>query len=116
MTNEATTMHDEQEARREGWDVSGFEALHFFIAAVHAVAPDSHGLPNGSPLLEIRSGRELWDWCLGNNPVAGMLVADLSEEQQQTVREVLDRMVRERSGGNGAADLTAPLNIGVGTK
>ena len=29
---------------------------------------------------------------------------------------VLDGMVRERSGGNGPAVLTAALNIGVGTK
>ena len=30
--------------------------------------------------------------------------------------QVLDGMLRERSGGNGPAVLTAPLNIGVGTK
>ena len=32
------------------------------------------------------------------------------------MRQVLDGMLRERSGGNGPAVLTAPLNIGVGTK
>ena len=66
--------------------------------------------------IEVTSGRQLWDWCLGGNPIPGMLVADLTDEQRADVIEVLDRMVRERSGGDGPAVLTAPLNIGVGTK
>jgi ubiquinone/menaquinone biosynthesis C-methylase UbiE len=70
----------------------------------------------GAEILEFSSGLEMWDWCFGSNPVAGMLVADLSEEQRATVRDVLDGMLRERSGGNGAAVLTAPVNIGIGTK
>jgi hypothetical protein len=32
------------------------------------------------------------------------------------VREALDRMVGERSRGNGAAILTNPINVGIGTK
>ena len=66
--------------------------------------------------LEVGSGQQLWDWSLGSNPIPGMLVGDLTEEQKTTVRQVLDGMVRERSGGNGPAVLTAPLNIGIGTK
>ena len=66
--------------------------------------------------VEVRTGRQLWDWTLGGNPIPGMLVADLSEGQRSDVIEVLDRMIRERSGGTGTALLTAPLNIGVGTK
>jgi hypothetical protein len=53
---------------------------------------------------------------LGGNPIPGMLVSDLTDQQRSDVIEVLDRMVRERSDGNGPAVLTAPLNIGVGTK
>jgi hypothetical protein len=45
-----------------------------------------------------------------------MLVADLTDQQRADIIQVLDGMVRERSGGNGPAVLTAPLNIGVGTK
>jgi hypothetical protein len=48
--------------------------------------------------------------------MAGMIVGDLTDDQQATVRQVLDGMLRERTGGNGPAVLTAPLNIGVGTK
>jgi hypothetical protein len=66
--------------------------------------------------IEMRTGQQLWDWCLGGNPIAGMLVADLTDEQRAASIQVLDGIVRERSGGHGVAVLTAPLNIGVGTK
>jgi ubiquinone/menaquinone biosynthesis C-methylase UbiE len=62
------------------------------------------------------SGQEMWDWVMNGNPIGGMLVADLTEEQQATIRQVLDGMLRERSGGNGAAVLNNPVNIGIGTK
>jgi hypothetical protein len=66
--------------------------------------------------VEFRSGQQLWDWALNSNPIVGMIVGDLTEEQQATMRQVLDGMLRERTGGNGRTVLTAPLNIGVGTK
>lgn len=66
--------------------------------------------------VEFRSGQELWDWVLGSNPIAGMIVGDLTDDQRGTVRQVLDGMLRDRSGGDGPAVLTAALNIGVGTK
>jgi ubiquinone/menaquinone biosynthesis C-methylase UbiE len=66
--------------------------------------------------LEFRSGQHMWDWVMNGNPIAGMLVAHLSEEQKADVRRVLDGMLRERSGGNGAAVLTNPVHIGIGTK
>jgi hypothetical protein len=65
--------------------------------------------------IEVRSGLELWNWMLSSNPIAGTVVGDLTADQQATVRQVLDRMVGDRSGGTGAAVLTAPLTIGVGT-
>ena len=66
--------------------------------------------------ITVRTGQQLWDWCLGGNPIPGMLVADLTDGQRADIIRVLDGMVRERSGGTGPAVLTAPLNIGVGTK
>jgi ubiquinone/menaquinone biosynthesis C-methylase UbiE len=62
------------------------------------------------------SGQEMWDWVLYGNPIPGMLVADLEEEQLARLRQVLDGMLRERSGGNGRAVLTNAVNIGFGTK
>lgn len=62
------------------------------------------------------SGQEMWDWLMYGNPISGMLVADLTEEQRATIRQVLDGMLRERMGGNGRAVLTNAVNIGIGTK
>ena len=65
--------------------------------------------------MEFRSGRHMWDWIVNSNPLATMLVADLTNAQGNAVRDALDRMLRERSGGRGAAVLTDPNHIGVGT-
>jgi hypothetical protein len=66
--------------------------------------------------IAVRTGQQLWDWTMGGNPIPGMLVADLTDRQRMDIITVLDGMVRERSGGNREAVLTAPVNIGVGTK
>ena len=66
--------------------------------------------------VDVRSGQELWDWCLGSNPIPGMLIADLGDEQKASVRGKLDEMVAARSDERGVATLTAALNIGIGTK
>jgi ubiquinone/menaquinone biosynthesis C-methylase UbiE len=63
-----------------------------------------------------RSGQEMWDWVLYGNPIAGMMVADLSEDQRARLRQVLDGMLRERAGADGRAVLENAVNIGVGTK
>jgi ubiquinone/menaquinone biosynthesis C-methylase UbiE len=81
-------------------------------AGLTAVTVDT----NHQERITVRTGQQLWDWCLGGNPIPGMLVADLTDAQRADIIQVLDGMVRERSGDNGPAVLTAPLNIGVGTK
>jgi hypothetical protein len=65
--------------------------------------------------LAFASGQEMWDWVLHSNPLAGMAVRDLTEDQRGRLRQVLDEMLR-RSNGSGPAILTNPVNIGVGTK
>ena len=67
-------------------------------------------------ILEIKSGRQLWDWCLGSNPIPGMLVADLDDHQKATMLRKLDGLIDERANQNGVALITAPLNVGLGTK
>jgi ubiquinone/menaquinone biosynthesis C-methylase UbiE len=81
-------------------------------AGLTAVTVDT----NHQERITVRTGQQLWDWCLGGNPIPGMLVADLTDGQRADIIRVLDGMVRERSGGTGPVVLTAPLNIGVGTK
>jgi SAM-dependent methyltransferase len=66
--------------------------------------------------VEFPSGQQMWDWVFNSNPIAGMIVGELTPRQRSAVRQVLDRMIRERSDGDGPAVLTAPLNIGVGQK
>jgi ubiquinone/menaquinone biosynthesis C-methylase UbiE len=63
-----------------------------------------------------RSGQEMWDWVLYGNPIPGVLLADLSEDQRARLRQVLDGMLRERAGADGRAVLENPVNIGIGTK
>lgn len=68
--------------------------------------------------LEFASGDELWGWLTSSNPIVGMVLAELSlgDEQMATVREELDRLVRERAAGGRTAVLTNPVHIGVGTR
>jgi ubiquinone/menaquinone biosynthesis C-methylase UbiE len=66
--------------------------------------------------IEVRSGEQLWRWCLGGNPIPGMLVADLTKAQKAAMLSNLDDMIRPRLDQQGVAVLTAPLNIGIGTK
>jgi ubiquinone/menaquinone biosynthesis C-methylase UbiE len=68
--------------------------------------------------LEFQSGKQLWDWLVNSNPIAGMILAELNLTKEQTavVQQALEGMIRERSGGSGPAILTNPINIGIGTK
>ena len=64
----------------------------------------------------VDSGQQLWDWCLGGNPIPGMLVADLPEDRRVAIRSILDAAVAERANDHGEAVFTAPVNIGMGTR
>jgi ubiquinone/menaquinone biosynthesis C-methylase UbiE len=66
--------------------------------------------------LEFRSGHEFWNWVLYSNPLAGLLTDHLTPQQRADIRQVLDGMLRERSGDNGPAILTNPVHIGIATK
>lgn len=66
--------------------------------------------------LEGETGDEFYDAITHSNPIGAMLVADLSKEQKATVRQALDDIVKERSGGSGPPVLSNPVNIGIGTK
>jgi hypothetical protein len=45
-----------------------------------------------------------------------MLLAELSEDQRASLRQVLDGMLRERTGTDRRAVLTNAVNIGIGAK
>jgi ubiquinone/menaquinone biosynthesis C-methylase UbiE len=58
--------------------------------------------------VELRSGKDLWDWCLGSNPIPNMLVADLTSEQRAAFLDWLDAAVSARPV------LSNAVNIGIG--
>lgn len=61
------------------------------------------------------SAEHLIDMILTSNPIAGQLAAGLSEDQFGQVRQVVDGMLRERSGGAPGAVLHAEMRIGQAT-
>ncbi len=65
--------------------------------------------------LPVRSGAHLWDVVTNSNPLGAAAVADLTADQTAETQQVLDGMLRERSGGAPEAVLHIALNVGVGT-
>jgi SAM-dependent methyltransferase len=67
---------------------------------------------------KFETGQALWDWLVWSNPIVEMILGslDLTSDERGAIRQALEKMVRERSGGRGAAVLTSPINIGIGMK
>lgn len=65
--------------------------------------------------LQFDSGEDLWAWLLASNPIPEALTAGFTDDQRGQIRQVLDRMLRERGGGQLPATLTAGLNVATGT-
>ncbi len=67
---------------------------------------------------EHKSGMDLWEWLVWSNPIVEMVLGslNLTNDERGVIQQTLEKMVRERSDGSGAAKLTNPINIGVGTK
>jgi SAM-dependent methyltransferase len=65
-----------------------------------------------------QTGKELWDWLVWSNPIVEMVLGSLhlTHDERGVIQQTLEEMVRERAGGSGAAKLTNPIHIGVGTK
>jgi ubiquinone/menaquinone biosynthesis C-methylase UbiE len=66
--------------------------------------------------MQFQSAKHFWDMVTNSNPIGAMLVADLTEEQRAEVQQVLDGMLRERTGGGPDAVLNTEVNIGIGMK
>lgn len=67
---------------------------------------------------EFQTGKDLWEWVIWSNPIAGAVLEGLklAESEREVVQQTMEKLVGERAGGNGAARLSNPINIGVGTK
>jgi SAM-dependent methyltransferase len=66
--------------------------------------------------LEFNSADDMWTWLTNSNPVGKQIVAGLTENQSDTVRQELSHLLRERSGGSGPAVLRQAVHIGTGMK
>ena len=66
--------------------------------------------------VEFQSGAQWWNCVIHSNPIGAQMVADLTEEQAHAVRHVMDNILRERAGSNGAAILNNHDNIAIGTR
>jgi ubiquinone/menaquinone biosynthesis C-methylase UbiE len=68
--------------------------------------------------LEFNSGQQFWDWTLNGNPIVGHVLSELNitDEQNEIIKNQLEQMIRQRAGINSTAILTDPVNIGFGTK
>jgi SAM-dependent methyltransferase len=122
-------------------DPHQIEFLGVFVTAVQAAVPDFEGPPmDPVPLpfqlhdperlqhelesaglhavevetiteaTEFRSGEHLWDWLIHSNPIVGEILAELGLDDGQAAL-VRDAVVRV-----GPTVLSAPVNIGVGTR
>ena len=62
------------------------------------------------------SGDELWDWLVSSNPLVEHVLGGLGlvAQERAAIRKVLDDMVRERAAGGKSAQLSNPVNIGIG--
>lgn len=65
--------------------------------------------------MPFRSGAHLWDAVAASNPIGARLVGSLSAPQAADARQVLDGLLRERSGGEPGAVLHVEVNLGSGT-
>lgn len=66
--------------------------------------------------MAFRSGDHLWDVVTSSSPIGAQLVAELTHEEGVRVRQVLQGMLRDRSGGRPGATLHAEVNVGTGTR
>jgi ubiquinone/menaquinone biosynthesis C-methylase UbiE len=91
------------------------ETLHQVLAdsGLHDVHVDTI-----TEKLEFQSGRQFWNWLVNSNPIVGEVLGELglSDEDKGVIQDSLEAMIQRRSGGNGIAVLTNPINIGHGTK
>ena len=67
---------------------------------------------------EFRTGKGLWEWVIWSNPIAEAVLGELNltGSERGIIQQALEKLVRERAGGNGPALLSNPINIGIATK
>lgn len=67
---------------------------------------------------EFKSPKFLWEWIIWSNPIVEMILGMLNVTNQErgTIEKTTHKLWEERAGASGVATLSAPINIGWGTK
>lgn len=67
---------------------------------------------------EFKSAKFLWEWIIWSNPIVEMILGTLNvtNDERDTIEKTTHRLWEERAGASGVATLSAPINIGWGTK
>jgi ubiquinone/menaquinone biosynthesis C-methylase UbiE len=66
--------------------------------------------------MRCRSADHLWAAVTASTPATARLAGALTSKQQTEAKQVIEGMLRERSGGTPEAVLTNEMNIGLGRK
>lgn len=66
--------------------------------------------------LFFRSGRDMWNWVTSSNPIVIQMISGIDQEKKARIRQILDEMIRERSGEGNEALIQAAVHIGIGKK
>lgn len=67
---------------------------------------------------EFKSSKFLWEWIIWSNPIVEMILGmlNVTDDERHTIEKTMHRLWEERAGASGVATLSAPINIGGGTK
>lgn len=67
---------------------------------------------------EFKSSTFLWEWIIWSNPIVEMILGmlNVTDDERDTIEKTMHRLWEERAGASGVATLSAPINIGWGTK
>ena len=59
---------------------------------------------------EFQTGKDLWDWLIWSNPIVEMVLEELNltTTREDRIQQALEKLVRERAGGSGAAIADQP--------
>jgi pimeloyl-ACP methyl ester carboxylesterase/ubiquinone/menaquinone biosynthesis C-methylase UbiE len=68
--------------------------------------------------LSFDTGRALWDWLVSSNPIVERMLAGqgVTAAEREKIVQALEGLVRDRAAGAPPAQLTVPVNVGVGVK
>lgn len=66
--------------------------------------------------LMVHSGSDLWKWVTSSNLFVNQLLSGIDQQLCNRIHRTLDKMVRDRTGGQDMAIFEAAVHIGIGKK